>query len=114
MALDDRLLFVGPDPAGRSEAAPQHLLLAQRAGRRLARHVARPGGCADAIGPTGNHGLWLDTGSGAVILSYQNDRREADSHTRIYRVPLAGGDLTLLAQVPPDSPILPHRPSDER
>ena len=87
LALDDRLLFVGPDPAGRSEAAPQHLLLAQRADDGWRVTSLGPVGVPTLLDPLEITAYGLTPDRGAVILSYQNDRREADSHTRIYRVP---------------------------
>jgi hypothetical protein len=126
VALDDRLLLIGPDPAGSAAMpgptpAPQHLLLAQRAGDGWRVRSLGPVGVPTLFDPIQIefHGLTPD--GAAVILSRPSDERlaqatasGADRATLLYRVPLAGGPWTLLGQALPDRPIVPHKPSDER
>ena len=126
VALDDRLLLIGPDPAGGAATpgatpVPQHLLLAQRAGDGWRVRSLGPVGVPTLFDPIQIefHGLTPDRN--AVILSRPSDERlaqatvfGADRATLLYRVPLAGGPWTLLGQALPDRPIVPHKPSDER
>lgn len=123
VALDDRLLLLGPDPAGGAATpgptpAPQHLLLAQRAGDGWRVRSLGPVGVPTLQNPLEIVFYGLTPDRTALILSRPSDDRTvvtptgADRAVLLYRVPLAGGDWTLLGQARPDSPILPHKPKD--
>jgi hypothetical protein len=119
LGLDDRLLLIGPDPAGGGASpAPQHLLLAQRAGDGWRVTSLGPVGTPTLLQPIELVFYGLTPDRRAVILSRPGDDRTVptvtgpDRVTLIYRVPLTGGDWTLLGQALPASPILPHKPSE--
>jgi hypothetical protein len=119
VALDDRLLILGPDPAGGAATpgptpAPQHLLLAQRAGTGWRVRSLGPVGVPTLLDPLEIVFYGLTPDQTALILSYQPTRREGDRRTLIYRVPLDGGTWTQIGQALLDSPVVPHKPSDER
>jgi hypothetical protein len=118
LALDDRLLLIGPDPAGGTATAAQHLLLAARAGDGWRVTSLGPIGTPTLLQPIELVFYGLTPDRRAVILSRAGDDRTVptvtgpDRVTLIYRVPLDGSDWTLLGQARPDSPILPHKPSE--
>jgi hypothetical protein len=119
VALDDRLLIIGPDPAGGAATpgptpAPQHLLLAQRAGDGWRVRSLGPVGVPTLSDPLEIVFYGLTPDQTALILSYQSAPREGDHRTVIYRVPLNGGAWTQLGQALLDSPVVPHKPSAER
>jgi hypothetical protein len=125
LALDDRLLLIGPDPAGGAVTpgptpVPQHLLLAQRAGGDWRVTSLGPVGAPTLQNPIEIVFYGLTPDRTALILGRPSEERTlvtptgADRATLIYRVPLVGGPWTLLGQALPDSPIVPHRPSGEQ
>ncbi len=114
-ALDDRLLLIGPDPAQGTPVpgtppAPAHLLLATQAGDGWRMTSLGAVGTPTLLVPIEIQFYGLTPDRTAAILSRPGARRDPARVTQIYRVPLAGGDWTLLGQAVPDSPILPHRP----
>jgi hypothetical protein len=123
VALDDRLLVFGPDPAGEPPAAdgspaPAHLLLAQRAGGGWQVRSLGAVGVPSLPEPIIFEFFGLTPDHQAVILSRPSDDRAfpaapgPDRATLLYRVPLDGGAWTLLGQTLPDHPILAHKPKE--
>jgi hypothetical protein len=123
VALDDRLLALGPDPASSTPLpgappAPTHLLLLQRAGNDWRATSLGVVGTATLTAPIILKFYGLTPDRSAVILSRTTEERTfptvagPDRATLLYRVPLTGGEWTLLGQALPDHPVVPHKPSN--
>lgn len=122
LALDDRLLVIGPDPTGDPPAdgtpAPTHLLLVQRSGSGWQTRSLGAVGTPTRTEPIVFEFFGLTPDHTAVILSRPSAARTLpaapglDRATLIYRVPLAGGPWTLLGQALPARPVVPHKPNE--